>query len=59
MKISGIYKIQSKIKSERIYIGSAIDIKRRRREHLFGLQNNKHGNQRFQNHYNKYEKGKV
>jgi len=26
MKISGIYKIQSKVKPERIYIGSAVNI---------------------------------
>ncbi|TSA56911.1 hypothetical protein D4R42_02630 [bacterium] len=54
MKISGIYKIQSKIKPERIYVGSAIDCKRRRREHLFGLRNNNHANQKLQNHFNKY-----
>lgn len=54
MAISGIYKIQSKIKPERTYIGSAADINKRRREHLCGLRNNKHGNGRLQNHYNKY-----
>jgi len=49
----GIYKIQSKIKPERCYIGSAVDIKKRWWAHLRNLRNNKH--QRIlQNHYNKY-----
>ena len=30
MKISGIYKIESKIKPERIYIGSAVNIGNRK-----------------------------
>jgi hypothetical protein len=30
-KISGIYKIQSKIKPERIYIGSAVNLQKRKR----------------------------
>jgi group I intron endonuclease len=54
MKINGIYKIQSKIKSERIYIGSAINIKRRWSQHLSDLRLNKHGNNKLQNHFNKY-----
>lgn len=54
MKISGIYKIQSKIKPNRIYIGSAVDIGDRWRCHLKGLRNNKHHSQKLQRHYNKY-----
>jgi len=54
MKISGIYKIQSKIKPERIYIGSAVNIAQRWRTHLSGLKLNKHENRKLQNHYNKY-----
>jgi len=30
MKISGVYKIQSKAKPERIYIGSSVDVISRR-----------------------------
>lgn len=56
MKISGIYKIESKIKSERIYIGSAININRRWIIHLYDLKNNKHHSNKLQNHYNKYGK---
>jgi group I intron endonuclease len=54
MKITGIYKIQSTIKPERIYIGSAVDIKRRWYEHTHDLKLNNHNNPKLQNHYNKY-----
>ncbi|HCT86128.1 MAG TPA: hypothetical protein DF296_13135 [Candidatus Margulisbacteria bacterium] len=54
MKISGIYQIQSKIKPERIYIGSGVDIRRRWNDHKNKLRKNKHGNSKLQNHYNKY-----
>lgn len=54
MKISGIYKIQSKTKPQRFYIGSAVNINRRWYEHLHDLRLNKHNNPKFQNHYNKY-----
>jgi group I intron endonuclease len=53
MKISGIYQIQSKIKSERIYIGSAIDIMQRWNVHLCDLKHNRH-NPKLQRHFNKY-----
>lgn len=52
--ISGIYQIQSKIKPERIYIGSAINIQKRKIGHLGLLRKNKHHSIRLQNHYNKY-----
>ena len=52
----GIYKIQSKIKPERCYIGSAVDIKRRRYGHLATLNNRIHKNPKLQAHYNKYGK---
>ena len=52
--ISGIYKIQSKIKPERIYVGSAVDYKHRWICHLSDLRKDKHGNSRLQNHFNKY-----
>jgi group I intron endonuclease len=54
MRISGIYRIQSKIKSERIYIGSAVDINDRWRCHLKDLRNNKHHSKKLQRHYDKY-----
>lgn len=52
--ISGIYKIQSIIKPERCYIGSAVHINRRRGEHLRMLRKGKHDSRKLQNHYNKY-----
>jgi len=54
MKISGIYQIQSKLKPERIYIGSAVNINHRQETHLSDLKLNKHHNRKLQNHYNKY-----
>jgi group I intron endonuclease len=59
MKISGIYQIQSKIKPERIYIGSAVSIHRRWGDHLSLLKKQKHENARLQNHYNKYGKNDL
>jgi group I intron endonuclease len=54
MMMSGIYKIQSKLKPKRIYIGSAVRIPARWWHHKFQLKNNKHANRKLQNHYNKY-----
>jgi group I intron endonuclease len=54
MKLSGIYKIQSKKKPKRIYIGSAVNIHRRWNEHKCKLLKNKHHSPKLQNHYNKY-----
>lgn len=54
MKIIGIYKIQSKIKPDRIYIGSSIDIRRRWNKHRSDLNTNNHKSIKLQNHYNKY-----
>lgn len=54
MKISGIYKIQSKLKPDRVYIGSAIHFKRRWDLHLVNLRKNKHHSIKLQNHFNKY-----
>ena len=53
-KVCGIYKIQSSIKPNRIYVGSARDIKERSKTHLWQLQNNRHHSVKLQNHYNKY-----
>jgi group I intron endonuclease len=54
MRISGIYKILSKIKPERCYIGSAISLENRKRDHFRDLRQNKHSNKILQHHYNKY-----
>lgn len=54
IKESGIYKIQSKIKPERIYIGSAINLNNRKRTHFSALRRNKHYSKKLQSHYNKY-----
>ena len=54
MKISGIYKIQSIKKPDRIYIGSSICISERWRDHKKELRRNNHSNRRLQNHFNKY-----
>lgn len=56
MMNSGIYKISSKLKPERFYIGSAIDFGARRRMHFRQLNNNKHHSIKLQRHYNKYSK---
>jgi group I intron endonuclease len=54
MRISGIYKIQSRIKPERVYIGSAGNIHQRFAEHRSDLLTQSHGNPKLQRHYNKY-----
>jgi len=54
--ICGIYQIQSKIKPEKIYIGSSVNILSRWRRHLCDLNLNRHSNSKLQNHYNKYGK---
>jgi group I intron endonuclease len=51
---SGIYKIESRIKPKRIYIGSAIDIKKRWKVHLQHLRNKYHHSKKLQRHFNKY-----
>ena len=53
-KISGIYKIQSRKKPERIYIGSSADIFDRWGRHLFDLSHNEHHSKKLQRHYNKH-----
>lgn len=55
----GIYKIQSKIKPDRIYIGSTLDFKKRQRSHLSNLRLNKHHSLKLQHHYNKYGKSDL
>lgn len=54
MKSIGIYKIQSKIKPERLYIGSSTNIERRWSSHRYLLSVNRHCSIILQNHVNKY-----
>ena len=54
MNISGIYQIRSKIKSNKFYIGSAVNISARWNRHITVLRLSKHENQKLQRHYNKY-----
>lgn len=51
---SGIYQITSKIKPERFYIGSAVNISERWRLHLQHLKKGDHHSSKLQSHYNKY-----
>lgn len=54
MRISGIYKIQSVLFPDRVYIGSAIDVEHRWFSHRSRLIRGVHGNARLQNHVTKY-----
>ena len=53
MIITGIYKIRNVV-NNKVYIGSAIDIKKRWRDHKWYLKENKHHNSHLQASYNKY-----
>lgn len=50
---SGIYQIRNTV-SEKIYVGSAKDLKARKRTHFSQLRTNQHPNNHLQNSYNKY-----
>ena len=50
---SGIYKITN-FKNNKMYIGSSVDLKRRRKTHFSNLRRNKHINTYLQNSFNKY-----
>lgn len=54
MKQSVIYKIESVLNPNKIYIGSAAYFSNRKSRHLQDLRLNKHPNRKLQNHYNKY-----
>lgn len=49
-----IYKICSKIKPNRFYVGSTKNQKTRIRQHFVNLRNNEHHSHKLQHHYNKY-----
>jgi len=50
---SGIYKIYCEI-SRKAYIGSSVNVRKRRDQHLHHLRKNKHPNGHLQSAYNKY-----
>lgn len=54
MRIVGIYKIESIIKPNKIYIGSSINVKDRIGRHKVDFRRNEHPNYKMQRHYNKY-----
>lgn len=49
-----IYKIQSKTSPHKFYIGSSVNMRKRKNSHIKALRDNKHGNAKLQHHYNKY-----
>ena len=51
---SGIYCIINNV-NNKIYIGQALNLKKRFKEHKRTLKNNTHANEYLQNAYNKYE----
>ncbi len=51
---SGVYIIESISKPERVYVGSAVNIYKRRQYHLEALHKNKHHSHKLQRHCNKY-----
>jgi len=48
---SGIYKIRNLVNGK-IYVGSAVDFDKRKREHFNLLKNNKHVNKHLQSSWN-------
>ncbi|HBI36889.1 MAG TPA: hypothetical protein DDY71_04540 [Spirochaetia bacterium] len=50
----GVYKIQSKSKTHRVYIGSSVNIKRRFQRHKRDLRNGKSASTKLQRHFDKY-----
>lgn len=56
MLVSGVYRIRNK-KNNKVYIGSAIDLKRRKKAHFIKLENGIHENKHLQRAWIKY-KGK-
>jgi group I intron endonuclease len=59
MKTSGIYKIQSTLYPDRVYIGSAVNINNRKNHHLSLLRNHKHSNKKLQGHYDEYGENDI
>jgi hypothetical protein len=51
----GVYCIKNTI-TNKVYIGSSLNIKSRLKTHIFSLKNNKHHSLKLQRSYNKYGK---
>ena len=54
MIITGIYFIQSRLKRNRLYVGSAVNVGKRWSQHLYQLRKKKHHAIKLQRHYNRY-----
>ncbi|GMX64614.1 hypothetical protein Elgi_38830 [Paenibacillus elgii] len=52
-KVIGIYKITNLI-NNKVYIGSSINIKKRKKKHFYDLKKNNHSNSHLQNSFNQY-----
>lgn len=52
-KLSGIYCIVNKV-NFKVYVGSAVDLERRKYDHVKDLRKNRHYNSKLQNAWNKY-----
>lgn len=52
-KAPGVYIIEC-AGNDKIYVGSGMDMQKRRREHLWALRNNRHCNIKLQRVFNKY-----
>ena len=50
---TGIYRIVCNI-NNRVYVGSAVNLRKRKREHFSALRSNRHFNKHLQNAYNKH-----
>ena len=57
-KKSGIYQIRNLVNGK-IYIGSAVNLRKRMHKHSSNLRHNKHCNIKLQNAYNKYGKDNL
>lgn len=56
MEKAGIYRIVNTL-TKKYYLGSALDLDRRKKAHLNKLKNNKHHSKKLQNSFNKYGEG--
>lgn len=50
----GIYKITSKLDDEKVYIGSSVNLRKRKNHHISDLNTKKHKNTILLNYFNKY-----
>lgn len=57
-KKSGIYQIRNLV-NEKVYVGSAVNLRTRWHKHLSNLRHNRHCNTKLQNAYNKYGKDNL